>query len=352
VSGSTSRGRAVRIGAAVGGVVVLLAVPDLVRLSDLLGLRPFAHGLTIGIAAVGLNILLRHTELVSFGHAAFFGAGGYTTAIVSTYLGVDSFFLMLVLGVLIATVLAMVIGALSLRHTGLYFSLLTLAFGMLLFALVQGNDSFFNGTDGLFVRPGGGVTRPDLLGISLDPVAYDAVTFYVAVGVAVVGLLVMYRIVRSPFGNALDAIGQDRTRARFIGLPVKRYVWGAFVISGVYCGAAGALWGLYSQSVDPATTLYFLVSGDILYSAILGGFGTLVGPLVGGVVFFVFRDLAVITEYDSAVMGTLLIALVYFFPRGIVGSLKDLVARGVGTDPPEPPEPTEGAEAAEAAEGP
>jgi branched-chain amino acid transport system permease protein len=347
----------IRAGAAIGGAILLFAVPDLTRLTDVVGLRPFARGLTIGLAAVGLNILLRHTELVSFGHAAFFGAGGYAAAIVASKGGFESAFLMLVVGVLVATVLAMVIGALSLQHTGLYFSLLTLAFGMLLFALVSGNDTFFNGTDGLSLRPPGAVSRPEILGTTFGPDAYYPLVYYGAVVVAIVGLLVMYRIVKSPYGNALDAIGQDRTRARFIGLPVKRYVWGAFVISGVYCGAAGSLWGLYSLRVTPDQTLYFLISGDILYSAILGGFGTLVGPLVGGIVFFVFRDftaqsaIPLVSEYDSAVLGLLLIALVFFFPKGIVGSLKNLVTGSAGTEPPEPPEPTEGTETAESAEG-
>jgi branched-chain amino acid transport system permease protein len=135
----------------------------------------------------------------------------------------------------------------------------------------------------------------------------------------------MYRIINSPFGNALDAIGQDRTRAQFIGLPVKRYVLVAFVISGLYAGVAGGLFAISNQYVDPAQTLYFLRSGDILFMAILGGFQTLVGPLVGGVVLelLLFLGSDIFGNLDSLVAGLALLVLVFGFPEGVVGSIKE-----------------------------
>lgn len=345
-----SRLKSPEVALGVVGIVVLFLAPDLVKFVDVVNLRMVVRGLTIGIAAVGLNVLLRHTKLVSFGHAAFFGAGGYGAAILADKHGVDSLFLLLVAGVLIATVLAMVIGYLSLRHTGLYFSLLTLAFGMLLFALVQGNDSYFNSTDGLSLRPEAGATRPDILGAALGPDVYAVLVYWIAVLVALLGLVVMYRIANSPFGKALDAIGQERTRAQFIGLSTRRYVWVAFVISGVYCGAAGALWGLYALKVDPTNTLYFLLSGKILFAAILGGFATLSGPLVGGIVFFVLDGLAsVVTDFNDFLMGLVLVALVFGFPEGIVGSIRpggrvyEWLRSGTGgeDDDAEEPDPTD-----------
>jgi len=141
--------------------------------------------------------------------------------------------------------------------------------------------------------------------------------------VVVVALFVMWRIVNSPFGNALDAIGQDRTRAQFIGIPVRKYVLAAFVLSGVYGGVAGGMYGLVQQHVRPESTLFFLRSGDILFMAILGGFGTLVGPLVGGVVLVFLQDVGQdFTNYFDALTGLVLVLLVFGFPRGIVGSLK------------------------------
>lgn len=133
----------------------------------------------------------------------------------------------------------------------------------------------------------------------------------------------MWRIVNSPFGNALDAIGQNRTRAQFIGVPVRRYVWIAFVISGLCGGVAGGMYGLVHQHVRPEATLYFLRSGDILFMAILGGFNTLVGPLIGGVVLVFLQDFGQdVTQYFDALTGVVLVLLVFGLPRGIVGSLK------------------------------
>lgn len=331
-----TRGVVLSRGQALGwGLVTLfvLALPDITRLSSGLQLSVFHQGLAFGIAAVGLNLLLRHTELVSFGHAAFFGTGAYTAALLASKLGVESFAVMLVVGVLVATVMAAIVGALSLRHTGLYFSLLTLAFGMLLFSIVKGNEAFFNGTDGLPVRPGQ-AGRPLIFGLALEPEVYNAVLYYLTIVILIVMLFVMYRIVRSPFGNALDAIGQDRTRARFLGIPVERYVWVAFVISGVYGGVGGAIYATLQLQVNPNATLYFLRSGDILFMAILGGFQTLVGPLVGGVILVFLQDVGQdFTQYFNALTGVVLLALVYLFPKGIIGTVREgvLGVRSEGT---------------------
>lgn len=314
---------------AAGGLLLalfLLALPDITRLSDSLQLSVFHQGVLFGIAAVGLNLLLRHTKLVSFGHAAFFGGGAYTTAVLATNFGVNEFLLLLVPAIAVATVLAAVIGALSLRHTGLYFSLLTLAFGMLLFSVVEGNDQFFGGTDGLPIRPDP-AGRPLLFGAELGPEVYGILLYYLTLVVLIVALLGMWRLVNSPFGQALDAIGQNRTRARFIGVPVERYVWVAFVISGVYGGAAGAIYAILQLQIDPNGTLFFLRSGDILFMAILGGFQTLVGPVVGGIVLVFVQDVGQdFTRFFNFVTGFVLLLLVFGFPRGIVGTL----GRGTG----------------------
>lgn len=304
-----------------GGVLLLFLIPDLTTLSTSLQLSVIHQGLLFGFAAVGLNLLLRHTQLTSFGHAAFFGTGAYAAALLAEYLGVTSFTLLLIGAVLAATVMAAIIGALSLRHTGLYFALLTLAFGQLLYAIALGQDALLGGSDGLPVRPGM-ANQPLIFGSTLSADAYRIITYYLTVIVILVGLVVMWRIVNSPFRNALDAVGQDRTRAQFIGLPVRKYVWVAFVISGMYGGMAGGLYAVVRQYVRPENTLYFLRSGDILFMAILGGFKTLLGPLLGGVVLIFLHDVGRdVTSYYEALTGVILVVLVFGFPRGIVGSL-------------------------------
>jgi len=324
-----------RFAGLIAGVVFLFAVPDLVRVAQALDISFFQlgvihRGLVFGFAAVGLNLLLRHTELVSFGHAAFFGTGAYTAAVAAVYLDVTSLLVLLLLATALGTVMAGIIGALSLRHTGLYFALLTLAFGQLLYAIALG-QSALGGSDGMPVRPGE-ANEPLLFGQALGD-AYGVVTYYITAVVVLVGLLVMWRIVNSPFRYALDAIGQDRTRAEFIGLPVRKYVWTAFVISGVYGGVAGGLFAVFRRYVTPDGTLYFLQSGDILYMAILGGFKTLLGPLVGGVVLIVLEFVGrSVTPYFEFLTGTVLLILVFGFPEGIVGSLGEggVFRRAVG----------------------
>lgn len=313
------------------GLVLLFGAPDIARLVPAVPLLVIQQGILFGMAAVGLNLLLRHIKLVSFGHAAFFGTGAYTVALLAStnaerLLGapdVAAFVPLLLAATGVAIVMAAIIGFLSLRYTGLYFSLLTLAFGQLLYAIVNGNNALLGGSDGLGIRPGptGQVT---MLGANLGD-NYSLIMYYVSAILLVAGLYVMYRIVNSPFGKALDAIGQDRTRAEFIGLPVKRYIWVAFVISGVYTGVAGALFAMTQQYINPMQTLYFLRSGDILFMAILGGFQTLVGPVIGGVVleFLLFIGEDIAGNLDSLVAGIALLVLVYGFPRGIIGSLRE-----------------------------
>ena len=320
----------------IAGLVVLFNVPTITAMSDNLQQRPIYRGLVLGLAAVGLNLLLRHIDLVSFGHAAFFGTSAYAVALVIDIYQIQSALVLLLVGVVAATLMATLIGYFTLHHTGLYFALITLAFGQLLFELVRGQTAL-GGTDGLSVRTDAeGVPIleqfPELLGLTLTGQQLpNTILFWFTLIVVIASMLVMYRIVKSPFGRALDAIGQERTRARFLGLPVRRYVWGAFVISGIYGGIAGSFYALYFRSVAPAGTLQVFVSGDILYIAILGGFGTLTGPLIGGIVFEVLSNLAdevVVagpageTQMGRFITGAVLLIIVFVFPEGIVGSLK------------------------------
>lgn len=310
-----------RLAYLVVGIVFLFFVPDISNFTPL-SFRAVAHGLMFGTAAVGLNLILRHTREVSFGHAAFFGTGAYATAILATHLKVTSGFVLLVGALVASTLMAAVIGFLTLRHRGIYFALLTLAFGQLLYALALGFE-YLGGADGLPVRPGS-ANKVHLFGILFPSEVYTPLVYYITVIFVLLSLLVMLRIVKSPFGRALDAIGQDRTRAEFIGIPVTRYTWIAFVISGVYGGLAGGLFGLFQEYIRPGRTLFFFRSGEILFMAILGGFETLLGPLVGGIVLvYLLQSMRFFTEYFNFMTGVVLLAVVYFFPEGVVGSIQE-----------------------------
>lgn len=327
------------------GLLLLFGAPDVTRVTEQVPLLTVQIGVAFGFAALGVNLLLRHTKLVSFGHAAFFGTGAYAVALLASgnperLLGapdVTGFVPLLLAAVVAAGLVAAIIGFLSLRHTGLYFSLLTLAFGQLLYAIVNGQNALLGGSDGLPIRPGE-ANQVLLFGIDLGD-NYAILIYYVSAVLLVAGLYVMYRIANSPFGKALDAIGQDRTRARFIGLPVRQYIWVAFVISGVYAGVGGAMFAFAQKFINPDQTLFFLRSGDILFMAILGGFDTLIGPVVGGVVleFLLFIGESVARglfgqNLSSLVAGVALLVLVYGFPEGIIGSLQEggIVREGLG----------------------
>jgi branched-chain amino acid transport system permease protein len=320
------------------GIGVLFALPDIARNTGNLPIRerPIYRGMVLGLAAVGLNLLLRHADLTSFGHAAFFGTGAYTVAIMMQFYGVQSVYVLVPLAIVAATLVAVLIGYFTLPHEGLYFALVTLAFGQLLYSIPRGITEL-GGTDGLnaLISSGPVLERyPTIGGVALngtEPI-HNSLLFAITIVVALVMLLIMLRIVRSPFGRALDAIGQERTRARFLGLPVKRYVWAAFIISGFYGGVAGGLYAVFFTSgISPDQTLQVFVSGDILYIAILGGFNTLTGPFIGGIIFEVLTNIASdfsLTgpggekEIGRMITGIVLLIIVFGFPSGVVGSLK------------------------------
>lgn len=322
------------------GIGILFALPDIARATENIPIRerPIYRGMVLGLAAVGLNLLLRHADLVSFGHAAFFGTGAYTVAILIQFYEIQSVLVLVPMAIIAATLVAVLVGYFTLPHEGLYFALVTLAFGQLLYSIPRG-VSELGGTDGLNVlapsQPGMSVLErfPTLGSVSLTGSDVEnSLLFAVTIIVSLILLLIMLRISKSPFGRALDAIGQERTRARFLGLPTKRYVWAAFIISGFYGGVAGGLYAIYfTPGVSPDQTLQMFVSGDILYIAILGGFNTLTGPFIGGIIFEVLANIAsdfTLTgpggekEIGRLLTGIVLLIIVFVFPSGVVGSLK------------------------------
>jgi branched-chain amino acid transport system permease protein len=278
-----------------------------------------SYGLIFAIAGLGFNLLLGYTGLLSFGHSAYFGAGAYAVALVVKYLNVSSMELSLLGGILAAALVAALFGFVCVRYTRIYFSILTLALSQVLWSLAFKFFWVTGGTDGLRVP------TPSLLGVSIDAkqdkMSYLAHRYYyyvLVIFLAAVG--VMWVIVHSPFGKALQAIRDNETRAEFVGVQVWRYRWVAFLISGVFAGLAGALWVPLNGLTTP-DILHWSFSGEIVFSTVLGGFGTFAGPIVGAVVFNYLKTFAVgYTVYWQLFLGVVLVSLVLGLPTGIVGT--------------------------------
>ncbi len=283
------------------------------------------YGLVMAIAALGFNLLLGYTGLLSFGHSAYFGLGAYVVALMVKYLKVSSMELFLV-GVIVATVVVTAIfGIACVRYTRIFFSILTLALSQVLWSLAFKFFWVTGGTDGLRVP------TPTLLGVVAgkgDKIAFLAHAYYYYVlGIFFVCVALMWVIVNSPFGKALQAIRDNETRAEFVGVQVWHYRWVAFLVSGVFTGLAGALWVPLNGLTTP-DIMHWTFSGEIVFMTVLGGFRSFAGPVVGAIVFNYLKTFAVgYTVYWQLLLGAVLVVLVLSLPTGIVGTAGRLVAR-------------------------
>ncbi len=311
--------------------IIAWAVPIAVALFVLpLLIEPYqsillAYGLAMAIAVLGFNLLLGYTGLLSFGHSAYFGVGAYAVAFMVKYLHVQSMELFL-LGAIAASILVTALfGYVCVRYTKIFFSILTLALSQVLWSLAFKFFWVTGGTDGLRVP------TPKLLGVvtgeSEDKIYFLAHGYYYYVlAVFILCVALMWLIVHSPFGKALQAIRDNETRARFIGIRIRRYRFVAFLVSGVFTGIAGALWVPLNGLTTP-DILYWPFSGEIVFMAVLGGFRNFTGPIVGAVVFNYLKTYAVgFTVYWQAFMGVILVVLVMVLPTGLVGTAKLLGA--------------------------
>jgi len=291
------------------------------------------YGLAFAIAALALNLLLGYTGLLSFGHAAFFGAGAYAAGFMAKYLNVVSMEACLAAGAVSGAVIAAIFGFVCVRYTRIFFSILALALSQVLWSLAFKLYWVTGGTDGLRVP------TPTLLGGLLGN-AEDKVTFlshqyyYYTLAVFAICAGLMWLIVHSPFGTALQAIRDNEVRAEFVGIRVRRYRWIAFVLSGMFASMAGTLWGPLNGLATPEA-LYWPFSGEIVFMAVLGGFRTFSGPIVGAIVFNYLKAYAVgRTEYWQLLLGVVLVVLVMAMPEGIMGTLarvgRRVLAYGAG----------------------
>ena len=270
------------------------------------------------IAATSLNLVLGYGGMVSFGHAAFFGLGAYATAVLISE-GVSNAGVHLVATVALTALAALVIGAISLRTRGVYFIMITLAFGQMLFYLANSIKGY-GGDEGLNIR------ARSMLGFGLD--LKDAPTFYyVALAVLGATLYGLHRFVSSKFGRAIVATRDDDVRAEALGFATYRYRLIVFVAAGAIAGIAGALSVNQQGYVSPAL-LHWTQSGTLMVMVILGGVATVWGGLVGAAVLLLLQEvLGAYTEHWEFWTGWVLLAVILFARRGLVGVLATLRER-------------------------
>ena len=273
--------------------------------------------LTYGLFALGFNIIYGYTGLLSFGHAAFWGLGAYGTGITLAKLGIHSLWLGLGAGIGAAVLVGVVVGYLCLRRRGIYFAMLTLAFGQMIFFAAFHLSEWTGGDDGLR-----GIPRLplDLPGLTIDLDTPLRLYYFIMVVVTLM-LLGLKRILESPFGAVLQAIRENPSRAEACGYDVRRVKLLAFTFSAFFAGVAGALEAIRLNFV-PIDALYWTTSAQVVIMTLIGGAGTFFGPFIGAAVFLLLQDwLSLVMESWSLVIGIIFIAFVLFLPKGIWGTL-------------------------------
>ncbi|HEX7968546.1 MAG TPA: branched-chain amino acid ABC transporter permease [Stellaceae bacterium] len=274
--------------------------------------------LVLGLAAMSLNFLLGFTGVLSFGHAAYFGLGAYGAGLALKF-ATASTPLALVLGTLLGGVAGAVLGALIVRRRGVYFAMVTIAFGQVFYYIAFRWNSLTGGDDGLrgFSRQPLhlGAFTVDILGNAEAFYYFVLLCFAIAVGM-------MAFLLRSPFGRTLLAIRENERRARFLGIPVELHIWLAFVISCTFISLAGGLDALLNNFANPRE-LHYSQSGDIVIMAVMGGMRSFWGPLLGAAVFVVLQDyVSSLTTNWMSFIGLLFVVVVLLFPRGLLGFLQ------------------------------
>ena len=276
------------------------------------------HVVVYALAALALNFLLGYTGVLSFGHAAYFGLGAYGTAMTIKYLYPITPLGMLV-GVVVGTAAAALIGLMIVRLRGVYFAMCTIAFGQVFYFIAFQWRTATGGDDGVSawhrMPLDLGITSVDILN---NPKAF----YFFALAMFGICAAAMAFLLRSPFGRTLLAIRENERRARFLGIPVDRHIWMSWVISCFFVGVAGTLFALMNNFVDPRA-LRWDQSGNFVIMAVLGGMRSFWGPLIGAAIFLVLQDyISSHTENWMSFIGLFFVLIVLFFPRGVLGLVR------------------------------
>ena len=279
--------------------------------------------LVLALAAMSLNFLLGFTGVLSFGHAAYFGLGVYGAGLTIKYL-VPNTLAGIAVGVVAGTVAAAIIGVLIVRLRGIYFAMVTIAFGQVFYFIAYRWNSVTGGDDGL----SGWQRAPIDLGfVKFDILGNDRAFYYFVLVFFAVAVGIMAALLRSPFGRTLLAIRENERRARFLGIPVDRHIWLSWLISCLFVSLAGALYALLNNFADPHD-LRWDQSGDFVIMAVLGGMRVFWGPLVGAAIFVVLQDyVSSQTANWMSFIGLFFVLVVLFFPRGVLGIIGRKSAR-------------------------
>jgi len=297
-------------------IVVILAVLVSIPLwGGRFGVYLASEILLLALFALGFNLLLGYTGLLSFGQAGFFAVGAYGTALV--LLQAPNLLLGLVAGIALAAVVSLVIGFLCVRLTEIYFSMLTLSFGMMIHSVIWRWRNVTGGDDGL-----AGIPRPplELFVVRIDLSAMENY-YYFILAITVLAVWLMYRIVNSPLGLTFQAIRDSAVRSAFVGIPVRRFRLWAFVIAGMYAGLAGALITPLERTVTPIFA-HWTFSAEPILAALIGGISSFAGPLVGAVLYIGIKEIAVRhTDHWMLFMGIVVVVLVLGFRGGVVGTI-------------------------------
>lgn len=296
-----------------GGVVVVVAAAVAPALPSY-PLTLLTQAAIMAVLAMSLDVLLGYTGLPSLGHAAYFGVAAYTVGILATERQAG-FVTCVVAGLVAAAVAAAVFGLLAIRATGVYFLMITLALGMVVWGLAFRWVSLTKGDNGI-----AGVPRPELgLPWSLGaPLPF----FYFALATTVVAWAALGVLVRSPFGLSLKGIRDSETRMRALGYNVWLHKYLAFILSGLFAGVAGVLWAWYNGFVSPVD-VQLVTSVEALLMVALGGPGTLAGPAVGAaVIVFLKNFVSVYTKRWLLILGAVYIGVILFTPRGVLGAFR------------------------------
>jgi len=264
--------------------------------------------LILGLFAVSFNMIFGYMGQLSFGHAAYYGVGAYTTGLLMVKASVP-LPIALVASMVVAGIFALVFGYFCIRLTGIYFAILTLAFGQLIYYVIFQWYSFTGGDDGL-------------QGIVPPPWLFAAIPYYYfTLFITTVALIAMWFITESPFGYTMRAIRENADRTRFIGINIRTYMLINFVIAGMFAGLAGALWGPFTRSVAPDLCNWHQ-SGVPVFMTVIGGPFSFLGPMVGSLIYtFLFAFVTGFTEYWPLTIGVIITLVVLFMPGGVLGLL-------------------------------
>jgi branched-chain amino acid transport system permease protein len=293
------------------GLVVTLALPWFIYPPVAMDIAAWA------LFAISVDLLLGYTGLLSFGHAAFWGTSAYTTGLIATNLGVP-FPLAVLGGAVVAMVLAVPIGYLSVRRTGIYFAMVTLAFAQMIYFIANQWRDVTGGENGLQ-----GI--PKNLGGLTDLINSDAFYFYyAALPLILIGVLIAWRAVNSPFGRVLVAIRDNPARARALGYDVERYKIMAFVLSAGLAGLAGGVFSI-SHGFASLQELVWTTSGKVVLITVLGGIGTLWGPAVGAALVVILEDQLASSGFEGTgiITGAIFVVIVLAFRHGIWGTARN-----------------------------